>query len=183
MWTENHNHMMYVFWDKKCNRQFFCHFEPFFALSPHYWPPKFKFEKYEEKKSWRYYPYFCPLILLAKRKINILKKRKKKPEDIIILHFCTTNDDHIMYGSWDMECDRIFCHFWLFFALLPPNNPDTQNFEKWKKNAWIYYHFTNTYQMWKSMMYGSWDIECDRFFSHFGPFFALFINYWNKIAT
>ena len=24
----------------------------------------------------------------------------------IILHMCTTNDDHMMYGSWDMEHDR-----------------------------------------------------------------------------
>ena len=24
--------------------------------------------------------------------------------------------------------DRIFCHFWLFFVLLPPNNPENQNF-------------------------------------------------------
>ena len=28
---------------------------------------------------------------------------------------------------------RIFCHFWPFFALLPPNNPENQNFEKMKK--------------------------------------------------
>ena len=29
--------------------------------------------------------------------------------------------------------DRIFCHFGLFFVLLPPNNPKNQNFEKMKK--------------------------------------------------
>ena len=28
---------------------------------------------------------------------------------------------------------RIFCHFGLFFALLPPKNPEKQNFEKMKK--------------------------------------------------
>ena len=28
---------------------------------------------------------------------------------------------------------RTFCHFGLFFALLPPNNPKNQNFEKMKK--------------------------------------------------
>ena len=29
--------------------------------------------------------------------------------------------------------DRIFCHFGLFFAILPPNNLKNQNFEKLKK--------------------------------------------------
>ena len=29
--------------------------------------------------------------------------------------------------------DRTFCHFGLFFALLPPRNPENQNFEKMKK--------------------------------------------------
>ena len=29
--------------------------------------------------------------------------------------------------------DRIFCHFGLFFALLPPNSPKNQNLKKWKK--------------------------------------------------
>ena len=41
------------------------------------------------------------------------------------------------YGDMDMEIwsatDRIFCHFGLFFALLPPNNLKNQNFEKMKK--------------------------------------------------
>ena len=29
--------------------------------------------------------------------------------------------------------NTIFCHFRLFFALYPPNNPENQNFEKSKK--------------------------------------------------
>ena len=33
------------------------------------------------------------------------------------------------------ETDRIFCHFGPFFALLPPNNPQNQNFEKMKKKT------------------------------------------------
>ena len=27
------------------------------------------------------------------------EKNRKTPGDIIILHLCTTNDDHMMYGS------------------------------------------------------------------------------------
>ena len=35
-------------------------------------------------------------------KIKILKKR---PGDIISLHLCTTNDNHMMYGSLDIRCN------------------------------------------------------------------------------
>ena len=44
---------------------------------------------------------FCPLTLLTTQKIRILKKLKKKkmPGDIIILHLCTTDYNHMMYGS------------------------------------------------------------------------------------
>ena len=47
------------------------------------------------------------------------EKIKKTSGDIIILHLCTTNDDHMMYGSGDMECNRIISHFGPFFALSP----------------------------------------------------------------
>ena len=50
------------------------------------------------------------------------------------------HDNHMMYGSWDMEIwsamDRIFCHFGPFFALLPPNNLKNPNFENMKKKPW-----------------------------------------------
>ena len=40
----------------------------------------------------------------------------------------------MIYSFSDMECNgQIFCHFGPFFALLPPNNPKNQNFEKMKK--------------------------------------------------
>ena len=49
---------------------------------------------------------------------NFEKKMKKTLGDIIILHKCTINDNH-MYGSWDMKRDRhnvlsfftVFCPF------------------------------------------------------------------------
>ena len=44
-------------------------------------------------------------------------KNKNAPGDIIILHMCTKNHNHIMYASWDTECNRCFCHFEPFFAL------------------------------------------------------------------
>ena len=46
----------------------------------------------------------------------------------------TINDDHMMYGSWDMEHNRNnFCHFGPFFALYPSNNPKNKNFWKHSK--------------------------------------------------
>ena len=47
-----------------------------------------------------------------------------------------------MYHNWqsydvcvrDIECDEHnFCHFGLFFAFLPTNNPENQILEKMKK--------------------------------------------------
>ena len=65
--------------------------------------------------------------------------------DIIILHICTINDNHMMYGSGDMERKREFFvildHFLPFY---PPNNPKNRNFEKLKEKTWRY-HFTRVY--------------------------------------
>ena len=41
---------------------------------------------------------FCPFTHLTAQKIKI-KKKIKKPGDIIILHMCTKNYDQMMYGS------------------------------------------------------------------------------------
>ena len=71
-----------------------------------------------------------------------LKKMKKTPGYLIILHKCTINDNHTIYGSWDMKCNRIFFailgHFLPFY---PTNRPKKENIKKMKKNAWKY-HFT-----------------------------------------
>ena len=61
--NKRHNKMMYAYSDMECNRNIFCHFRPFFALLPHYWPQKLKFGK------------------------NV-----KNRGDIILLHICTIND-------------------------------------------------------------------------------------------
>ena len=60
-----------------------------------------------------------------------MKKKLKKKD--IFLHMCTMNKNHMMYGYWDVERNRFFCHFGPVFALLPPNNPENKNFEKIKK--------------------------------------------------
>ena len=89
---------------------------------------------------------FCPFSSLTTRKIKILKL-KKAPGDIIILHICTINDSHMMYGSWDMERNRQF--FVILDRLLPfyPSfyGPRKSKFWKSEKNTWKYYHFTSMY--------------------------------------
>ena len=45
------------------------------------------------------------------------EKMKKTPDDIIILQMCTINDSHMMYGSWDTECNgQNFLSFWTIFC-------------------------------------------------------------------
>ena len=51
------------------------------------------------------------------KKAGFFKKKKKD----IILHLCTINDNHTIYGSSDINCNKpTFCHLGLFFALLSP---------------------------------------------------------------
>ena len=46
---------------------------------------------------------------------------KKAPGDVIILHLCTKNQDHVIYASWDMECDRQnYLSFWAIFCPFTP---------------------------------------------------------------
>ena len=75
----------------------------------------------------------------------------------IILQMSTINDNHMMYGSRDMERERQnFLSFWTIFYLLTPppppaphlpptNNPKNPKLKKKEKIAWRYYHFTHVY--------------------------------------
>ena len=79
---------------------------------------------------------FCPMALLTTWKIRVLKKWKKP---LKILQFYTSIPQMMIIWCMVPECNRIFCHFGLFFGFLPlphpplPNNPENQNFEKMKK--------------------------------------------------
>ena len=62
---------------------------------------------------------FYPFSPLTTWKIKILTL-KKTPGDIIF-HICTINDNHMMYGPWDMEHNRHnFLSFWTIFCPLTP---------------------------------------------------------------
>ena len=105
-----------------------------------------------------------------------LKKTKKTLEDIIS-QMCTINDSHMMYVSWDIECNRQkFLTFWTVFSpFIPPKNQKNQNFEKMTKKPWdiIILHMCNNH-----MIYGSWDIKHNghnflSFWTFFCPFAPL----------
>ena len=58
---------------------------------------------------------FCSFTPTTTLKIKIFKKMKKNHLEILsFLHECPINGNYIMYGSWDMECNRQnFWPFWL----------------------------------------------------------------------
>ena len=64
---------------------------------------------------------FLPFHPSNKLKNQNFEKLKKIPGDIIILHMCTINDNHMMYGSWDIECNgQNFLSFWTTFCTFTP---------------------------------------------------------------
>ena len=146
MCTIHEDHMIYSSWNIRCDWQKFSTF-------------------------WAIFCPFSPLITTWKIKILTLKKTTA---DIIILHICTINDNHVMYGSWDMERDRHnFLSFWtVFLTFYPPMDPENQNFPKNGKNTWRYYHFTNINNSHMIMAPQIWS-AMDRIFCHFGLFLAL----------
>ena len=128
----------------------FCHFRPFFALSPHYWPWKLKFGK-DVKNTWRYYPFThvyhksrsydgrflrLPFDPPKKPKNQNFEKIKKR---LGMLSFNTCVPQMMIIWSMVPEIsstkDRIFCHLGLFFALLPPIQPRKSKFWKNEKNS------------------------------------------------
>ena len=111
------------------------------------------------------------------------QKKKKISGDIIILLLCTTNDGHMMYGSWDAECDRIFLILYHFCPFTPLKTLKCKILKKQTKkqtNAFRYHHFTQVYHKWQYMIFGSWDMKRHRqMFLSFGPFFALLLHHWH----
>ena len=122
---------------------------------------------------------FCPFTPLLIPKINICKKMYKKPADIILLHMCTINEDHMMSGFWNIRHDRqSFLSFWAIFCpltlLTTWKIKILKNMKKKKITGdIIILQLCTTNE--NHMMYGSRDMNCSRhFFCHFGPLFALF---------
>ena len=87
--------------------------------------------------------HFCFFAPLLTPKIKIWKKRKKTPGQFL-LHMCTINQDHMVYGFWDIKLNRqnfvvISGNFLPFYT--PPLPPPLlltlwkMKISKMKKNA------------------------------------------------
>ena len=109
---------------------------------------------------------------------------KKSPGNIIILHMCTINDNHMMHGSWDIECDRQnFLSFWTIFYPFTLITQKVIILKKWetitKKHEDIILQSCTINE--NLMMYGSWEIKHDwKNFCHLGLFFAILPPNYSK---
>ena len=156
MCTKNHHHMIYGSWDTEWDKQ---NFLPFWAISCPFTTyrqksQKSKFWKRKKKKmsadiailyvhvyhKWRSYDIWFLKYKVWQTEIFVILGD-------IILYIWTINDNHMMYGSWDMECIRIF--FIIlggFLSFYFPMDPENHNFEK-RKSTW---KCSNVYHKWKS---------------------------------
>ena len=107
------------------------------------------------------------------------KKMKKTPGDIIILHNCTKNHDHMLYCSWDMACGRCNCYFLSSISCpFTTKQPKKLNFKKMKKaprNIIILHNCTKNHDH-MIICYAVPDIRCVTdviVIFHFGLLFAL----------
>ena len=82
--------------------------------------------------------HFLPFYSLPPKtpKNQNLKKTKIIAGDIIVLHMCTENHNHIRYGFWDREQGRqnalSFCA--IFFPFTPITTWKTKILKKWKQH-------------------------------------------------
>ena len=118
--------------------------------------------------------YFLPFYLLTTRRIKNLKK--KKSGDIILLRVCTIYENHIMYGSWDMEHNRIFFILDRFLHFYSSNNQEKQNYKKIENNA-LKCNINDDH-----MIYGSWNLmRHAEFFVILGHFLTFYPT--NNLVT
>ena len=130
--------------------------------------------------------------ILEKQKKQTFEKMKKIAGDIIILHMCTKNHNHMRYSYWDTKWDKNFCHFGPFFAFLTPlspNNPQNQNFKKLEKTSGkviilnLYNKKTRSYDsclltLLTLLTLCLYNACTDIMFCHFRPYFAFLPHYW-----
>ena len=130
---KNGNNIMYGFCDIRHDRHcFFVILGHFLPFDPFNNPLKSKFWKNEKSLEILFYTsvpqmaitwclvlniwsateffvilyHFFPFYSTSNAENQNFEKLKKKSWDIIISHLCTTNDNHMMYGSSDMEHNR-----------------------------------------------------------------------------
>ena len=84
----------------------------------------------------------------------------------------------MMYSSWDIERKKYFSNFGPFLDLLPPRNPENQNFEKMKKLLKISSFYTSAPEIMITCytVPKIWCVTDAIIIFHFGLFFALLPN-------
>ena len=130
MRTLNDNHMAYGSWDMECDRESFllfwnnfCPFTPYGYRKSKFWKKKtglryyhfthvyYKWQSYvcflrHGTQQTEFWPNFCLFTCPPMDPENQnFENMKTTLGDIIMLLMCTINGNHMMYGSWDMECD------------------------------------------------------------------------------
>ena len=113
-----------------------------------------------------YFLPFYPSNKLENQNYEKMKKKTKNKQtntlgDIIFLHMCKINENHMICGFWDMGHNwQKFLSFWTIFCHFTPLTSWTIKIMKKlkKKHTWRYYHFTHVYHKWKSwfMVPGIW---------------------------
>ena len=119
-------------------------------------------------------------VIMKNRNVKTLKKT---PGDIIILHKCTQNHDHMLYYSLDIVCNRFnYFSFWAIFCLFTSLEAWKLKIKKKKKmpgdNITLQLEISSPYNSVAKIMvicYTVPEIWCvtDVVIFHFGPFFAL----------
>ena len=106
--------------------------------------------------------YFLPFYPHNNPENQNFENMKKKKNALIYYHFlmCAINENHMTYGSWDMEhnSQNFFVVLDHLLPFYPLNNPENQNYKKWKK-PWRYHHLTQVYQI--SWSYNILFLRCD----------------------
>ena len=131
--AKNYDHTRYSSWDMECDRH---NFLSFWATFLHFWPTN-----NPENQNF--------------------EKMKHASGDIIILHLCTKNQNHMYF----------FCHFGLFFALSSHYWHRKLKCGKNVKKLEILPIYTCTKNE-DHMINGSWNIRADGL--SFLPFWAIF---------
>ena len=120
--------------------------------------------------------HFLPFYPPNNPKNQNFEKMRKTPGNIITLQLCTTNDNHMMYGSWDMKCDRWnFLTFWtIFCSFIVLTIRKIKILKKWERPLAISSFYTNVSKMtiiW-CIVAEIWSAT-DRIICHFGLVIAL----------
>ena len=101
------------------------------------------FLRYEVQRTEFFFilDHFLPFYPSNNLKNQNFEKLKKTSGDIIILH----NDNQMMYGSWDTECNReIFLSFWTVFCPFTPLTAQKMKIsKKWKHYVEISSFYTS----------------------------------------